>query len=449
MPNFKSLIGKLNVFKDNSALLLPIIIGAVAGLIFIPTQLLSGKLRKQIADKSISVGTRVKSEIKEAVPREQWKEVAKLLQVYENDANQVALLASQTTQRELLSYKLFPEPKDTSVLIFKEFGQQFRSGIEELLVRVNARECPTNTELERALQKSLPSSSSRREPLMGTSTMSSRINPYRMDLYGTSPYGKSSSTSNEVETTIIDEICRQRAESASVYANPAGLNGYEFWGEYKYIDTGRKESVEYCWYYQLAYWVNEDVINTIRTMNSASNSVLTSPVKRLLRVGFTAGEGAYRDYRRSSSMGGATQGADVDRPSYVLSIGQGLTEPCTGRYCNDDFDVIHFNVVVVVGTKSVLPFMKELCSGKQHKFKGFSGDEQERSFKHNQITILESKIRPINREDQTHSLYRYGDEAVVELDLICEYIFNKKGYDEIKPESVKTTMKGEAQTIGQ
>jgi len=26
---------------------------------------------------------------------------------------------------------------------------------------------------------------------------------------------------------------------------------------------------------------------------------------------------------------------------------------------------------------------------------------------------------------------------VVELDLICEYVFNKDGYDAIKPESIK------------
>jgi len=438
MPDFKSMIGKLNVFKDNSALLLPVIIGVVAGLIFIPTQLLNGKLKGQIAERSISMGTKIRSGSEGAVPREQWKEAAKQLRVYENDANQVALLAKQTAQGELLSYKIFPEPKDLSALIFKEFGQRFRSGIDEMLTRVNARECPTNAEIERGLQNSLPRSSSGRGPFTGTSTLYSRV----------SVYGRPSSTSNEVEATIIDEICRQRAESASVYANPAGLSGYEFWGEYKY-DVGRKEAVEDCWYYQSAYWVTEDVIDTVGSMNSGSNSVLTSPVKRLLRVGFTASEGTYRDYRRLSPGGGATQRTNVDRPSYVLSIGQGLTEPCTGRYCNDAVDVIHFNVVVVVGAKAVLPFMKELCSGKQHRFKGFSGDEQERPFKRNQITILESKIRPIDREDQTHSLYRYGDESVVELDLICEYIFNKKGYDEIKPESVKTALKGQTQTTGQ
>ena len=79
--------------------------------------------------------------------------------------------------------------------------------------------------------------------------------------------------------------------------------------------------------------------------------------------------------------------------------------------------------------------MQELCSAKEHKFRGFSGTEQEQTFKHNQITVLETKFKSI--EDQPYSLYDYGEDPVVELDLICEYIFNKKGYEEIKPETVK------------
>jgi hypothetical protein len=89
----------------------------------------------------------------------------------------------------------------------------------------------------------------------------------------------------------------------------------------------------------------------------------------------------------------------------------------------------------------VLPFMQQLCSAKQHKFRGFSGEEQEQVFKHNEITVLESNIRSIERNDTTHNLYRYGEDAVVELDLICEYIFDKKGYEEIKPDSVKESLK--------
>jgi hypothetical protein len=450
MLNFKSLLKKISVLKDNSTFLLPIIIGAVAGLVFIPTQLMSGKLREQIAEKSIAIGRKIRSE--SPVAREQPKVEAKRQQAHANDANQIALKAKQSTQRELLSYKIFPEPNDPSVLIFKEFGQRFRSGIDELLARVNARDCPTEAELERETQGPLgPSRSDRTgssmrtvSPMRTESLIRPSVSASRSSLYSRFPSGL-----NEENDAIIDGVCRERAESASVYANPTDLSGYEFWGEFKYSDAGRRKAIEDCWYHQLGYWVIEDIIDTISAMNSGSNSVLTSPVKRLERISFTKSENIDRSYsyRRSSSGWGSAQKTDGDRPSYVLSIEQGLTEPCTGRYCNDDIDVIHFNVVVVMSTKMVLPFMQKLCSGKQHKFIGFWGNERERIFKHNQITILESSVRAIDREDPVHSFYRYGDDAVVELDLICEYILNKKGCDEIKPASLKTAPKAEGQTV--
>jgi hypothetical protein len=89
-------------------------------------------------------------------------------------------------------------------------------------------------------------------------------------------------------------------------------------------------------------------------------------------------------------------------------------------------------------------FMQELCSAKEHKFKGFAGNEQEQKFQHNQITVLESKF--MSAGDEPYSLYDYGDSPVVELDLICEYIFNKKGYDEIKPETVRQSIIAAADT---
>ena len=397
----KDLVQKLSVLKNYSSLLVPVIIGLVGVLLFVPTQLMSSKLKKQIAAESISIGKRVQSLSKNAVARDQWEVEQEYQQAYESDANQTALLAKQSTQRPFLSYKIFPEPKDTSTLIFEEFGRQFRDGVEMLITRVNARDCPTDAELDRALQGSTLSRSRR-----GMGTRSS----YR--------------GSGEVEATITDVLCREKAESASVYANPADLSGYEFWKEYEYI--GMDEAVKDCWYWQLAYWVIEDVVDTIGAMNSGSNSVFTSPVKRLLAVSFIVSD------RRLKG-----RGVDDRRPSYVLSSMDGLTEPCTGRFSDVDIDVVHFDVVVVISTKAILSFMQQLCSAKQHEFRGFSGEEQERIFRHNQITILESNIKSIDQEDRTHDLYRYGEDAVVELDLICEYIFNRNGYDEIKPESVK------------
>jgi hypothetical protein len=407
IPKLKDLTQKLGFLRNYSSLILPIIITLVGVLLFIPTHLMSSKLKKRMADESISIGKRVQSLSKSTISRNQWEVEQEYQQTYETDANQIALLAKQSSQRQLLSYKIFPEPKDTSILIFKEFGQQFRDAVDGLITRVNALDRPTDAELQRALQ--------------GTG-----LSRFRRSLSWN--IGRGRGKSNEVNATITDVLCREKAESASVYANPADLSGYEFWEGYEY--TGMDTAVEDCWYWQLGYWVIEDIIDTIDALNSSSNSVFTSPVKRLLGISF-----AVSDKRMVRA------GKKSSAPSYVASIEEALTEPHTGRFCNDDIDVVHFNVVVVVSTKAVLPFMQQLCSAKQHKFRGFSGEEQEQVFKHNQITVLESNIRSVDREDTNHAPYRYGEDAVVELDLICEYIFNKNGYDEIKPESIKESLK--------
>ena len=405
ISKFKDLIQRLSFLGNYSSLILPVIIILVAVLLFIPTQLMSSKLKKRIENESISIGERVRSLSESTVSRNQWEVEQEYQQDYERDANRTALLAKQSSQRQLLSYKIFPKPKDTSALIFKEFGRRFRDAVDGLITDVNALDCPTAAELQKGLQgSSLPSSR--------------RALDWKRE--------RSNLGLGEVDATITDVLCRAKAESASVYANPVDLSGYEFWEKYEY--AGMDTAVEDCWYWQLAYWIIEDIIDTIDVLNSGSNSVFISPVKRLLEVNFAA-----------SDKGTGVKAAA--RPHYVRSIEEAFTKPHTGRFCNDDIDVVHFNVVVVVSTKAVLPFMQQLCSAKQHKFRGFSGEEQEQVFKHNQITVLESNIRSIDREDTTHNLYRYGEDAVVELNLICEYIFDKNGYDEIKPESAKKSLK--------
>jgi hypothetical protein len=400
IPKIKDLAQKLGFLRNYSSLLLPVIIILVAVLLFIPTQLLSGKLKKRVENESSSIGRRIRLLSENPVSHSQWEIERKYQQDYRRDANQMVLLAVQSSQRPLLSYKIFPNPKDTSTLIFKEFGWQFRSAVEGLIARMNALDCPTDAELQRSLQGA-------------GSSFSRDMSTIR---------GGADTRTSEINATITDVLCREKAKRASVYANPTDLSGYEFWEEYEY--TGMSAAIENCWYWQLAYWVMEDVIDTVDALNFGSNTVFTSPVKRLMGISFAA----------------ADKGAGA-RPSYVLSTKDGLTQSLTRRVCSDDIDVVHFNVVVVVNAEVILPFMQQLCSAKQHRFRGFSGEDQEQVFKHNQITVLESIIRPIDRASGAHELYRYGEDAVVELDLICEYVFNKNGYDEIKPESVKELLK--------
>jgi len=445
ISQFKDVIRRVNVFKDYSSLLVPAVIGLVGGLLFIPTQLMSSKLKKQMTAKSVAQLKDVKSFSYKAVARGQWKEEQKYQQEYANDANQIAFFARQSAQRQLLSYQVFPEPKEDSPRIFEKFGEQFRSAVDDRIRRINARDCPTEAELQRILE-----SSSGALPSVGRS-----YQPLR----------------SEINVEIVNALCQQKAESASVYANSADLSGYEFWGKpedksdqsvrYKY--TTRDEAVTACWYWQLAYWIIEDVIDTADVLNSRSNTVFTSPVKRLLWV----------SYAPHNLSGGSVRSGEkmVDMPKYVFSIKEGLTEPWTGRVCDDNIDVVHFNVAVVVSRKAVSRFMRELCSAKEHKFRGWDGKGQEQTFKHNQITILASNITSIehggeiyglydsadsmrrgvggvDQQQESHALYRYGEDAVVKLDLICEYVFDKKGFfldkkgsKQIKPNSITELLK--------
>ena len=400
ISRFKVVIRRLSVVRRHSSLFVPVLIGLVGILLFIPAQLMSGKLKKQISQESVANrGRQVTSLRQSAVSNDQWLVERERQQAYKNDANQIMILSEELTKRPLLSEKIFPSPADDSISVFREFGQRFREGVDEMLKRVKAGECPTEEELKRSL-----GIVSRRR-------------------------GRSRSIGGELsgaDDEIREALCLSKAEAANVYCSSSDISGYEFWGEYQY--AGTDEAVEDCWYYQLAYWMIEDIIDAIESVNSSSNSVFESPLKRLFGVDF-------RSAWMTTSSRGKTKS---EGPSYILTIYEGLTVPYTRRVCDGDIDVVHFNVRVVVAADAVLQFTQELCSAKEHIVRGSSEYIQgEKYAKHNQITILEARIASVDREDEDHSLYRYGEDAVVELNLICEYVFSTKGYDELKPVSVK------------
>ena len=454
IPGFKDI---LSVFKNNLWLSMTVIIALIAIVLFIPTRLMSSKLKSKIQTQSVDVGRRVKSESERAVSGGTWKMAQIRQQEHAKDANEIAALAKRSTQRELLSYDIFLDPNISSTLVFQEFGQRYRTALEELIIRANGGDCPTEAEIERDLEDSAVNSSLRPgrssmvggySPMMGGRSRSFRR--YSSGMPSRDTMSRSQMMS-EIEGMVVDDICEKRAKSVSVYVNPVDLCGYEFWGEDKY-SVKIEDGIEDCWYFQLAYWVIEDIFDSIGSVNSSYDNVLTAPVKRVTQMSFNMGvkrpgaTGNVYTGRRRKLGATRTERDDVDKPIYVLSIDEGLTESCTGRFSNEDIDVIHFNFSVVLNIQSVLPFIQGLCGAKEHKFRGFSGKEPGQTFKHNQITVLETKFRSV--EDDPYSLYCYGDDVVVELDLVCEYIFNKEGYEEIKPEMVKKTLLGE-ETTGQ
>ncbi|MBL7187790.1 MAG: hypothetical protein ISS70_15825 [Phycisphaerae bacterium] len=463
IPNFKDILQKLSVFKNNTALLVPVIVALVGILLFIPAQLLSGKLKAQVQKESITAGGAKVDRLRRdfSVPIQPESLDARIV-AHGNDANEISDLGRQSTMRDLLSYDIFPEidVNNFSGLIFVEFGQKFRAGIEGLIESVNGRDCPTQVEIDVGLEAS-SASTNRRRGMFGAG------DPYSMGPAGAAgpmPRGRLGSLPgmrgprSQIDLKIVDQMCQKRAASAFVYVNPSDIGGYDHWLDYKY-DVNMVPAVKDAWYHQLAYWVTEDIFNAIAATNAGHESLLTAPVKRFQSLSFTMGLKRPGSRRTSKavirSLGGrrASQQKDEesDRPAYVVEDRDGLTESLTGRYsvAEGAIDVIHFSITAVVAQKDILLFMQELCSAKEHQFSGYpEGSQPPQTFKHNQITILESKIGALNPDDMLHYYYRYGDDAVVVLDLICEYIFNKAGYEPIVPQAIKDMLASLDETSG-
>lgn len=389
----------LGSLKSYSAMVWPVVI-VLGGAVVMTAALLMGKsFRAKVNRESIPLGTQVKTLVESATPEARIAIEKQYEDAYERDANLIEKLTIESTQRELLSYDIFPQPKDTSAMIFTGFSRKYRQSIEQLAAKANGRDCPSEEELKGISQQ-------------GTS--------------GAGSWSPTAAMAGGDRGKIMEELYQARAKSASVYINCGDIAGYIFWENYQYknLETG----VSDCWYWQLGYWIIEDVFSTAGAMNADSTSVWTSPVKRIESVGFVLPEKLF---------GSGAKTVDQTKPKYIIKPEDQLTEACTGRFSNEDVNVIQFSVVVAADTKAILPFMGKLCSVKEHRWRGISGQEPEQVLKHNQITILESRVKPISMDDPIHQKYRYGPDPVAEVELICEYIFNKKGYEAINPEMQK------------
>jgi hypothetical protein len=398
ISKLKDLLKVFGGFRAYSVLIWPAIILLACGAILTATVLLGRGLKQKVSNESVPIGNKVLSQLKSSPAAKQAEAEKRYQDAYQHDANFIQQLSVQGSERELLSYDIFPQPKDTSTLIFTRFGENYRQGIEAMIRKVNGHDCPSADEIKVATET------------------------------GKSPGAPGNS---DATARIIEEICRARAKSSSVYASPDIVSGYDFWKTYKYSNAD--DSIKDCWFWQIGYWIIEDVFTTVEKMNAGSSNISSSPVKRVERVGFLAPDALLGG---STGVAGGLKVAQ-DRPKYVTKPEEQLTESFTGRISNESMDVVHFSMVVVLSTKAIVPFMRELCSIKERSFRGFTGQEPAKTFKHNQITILESRVKPVISLSVDNQYYRYGAESVAEVEMVCEYIFNKQGYDAIKPESIK------------
>ena len=419
-----------NFFKKYSALLPSIGITVFALLVLLPTMLVIGRSVKKEMSGSVSTATSVTSLLRDVPSKDTPQQVKRYMDRFEEETTQIETLAAESSMRELISYDIFP-PKGTSSQLYTAFGKKYQAAVEKMVDAMNALDAPNDAEV-------------RNQTGNAGGGAGAGMEEYRR---------------RERDITVnpmVEALCLKRAQEIAVYAHPSAFLWYDFWENYEF--AGQQQALEDCWDSQVAFWIYEDIAQTISNMNEGSDKVSSSPVKRLLGVSFSGPVDSGRSgdaYSRSRS----TSTASRDKPNYIISSPASMAStrsPGTGnitmmsnfvsasltkRSGDEDVDVIHFTFSVLVDNRYVLAFMKELCSEKSHVYRvGFKENGEEKNAVHNQITILDTKISAVDKEAPEHELYRYGNGAVMQLDLICEYQFYRKGYDDIKPEPVKKAL---------
>lgn len=406
--------------KKYTALLPSICIVLASLVLFGLIILISGPLKKSMAS-SVSLANQVRSELGSVPSKDKPQQAKFYMDKLEEEANQIETLALQSCRRDLITYEnvIFPKPVDSSAQVFHEFGQKYRSAVGQMFTDIKAMDAPSDAEIRAKTGK-----------------------PMQMGGYGPRGIGGYGARTAAAQDPIIDALCLSRAKEISVYGHPSAFAWYAFWEKYEF--AGESQALEDCWDSQTAFWIYQDVIDTIQKMNGGNSSVDASAVKRLLGVSFSgpvmtgSGKDTFmEDFGRMSN----SPAANRDIPNYVTATlpSYFLASSPTGRISNEELDIVHFAVSVIVDNRFVLAFIKELCSEKPHRYRTdfLETGEVVENARHNQITVLQNTMKVVNPQAPEHELYRYGKGAAIQLDLVCEYQFYRKSYDSIKPEPIQ------------
>ncbi len=324
----------------------------------------------------------------QAVPGDDIIQAQAYADDYQKNLTQMEMWIQETTRRPVLFRAVFPKltnelDKDSR---FEEFAKRYCSFVDSLLRRLRAGTCPSPQEEEQTIARFFE------EHLKG-SAAAAVDEAAQMD-------------------RIRNELCQKRAQDCVLYADTSDFCAYDHWERLPRLATPMYKDA---WYTQLAAWIQEDVVEAIVAINGTSESVLTSPVKRLLEITFTGeppeGEptldeatvqtrtgygrtstsSSLRGYRANRSICVSRRDASsVNKlPIYVTQIqqktnrsfgamgggtGRGsvnyqgiATDPYTGNYSNDIIDVVQFEMGIIIDSTRIKDFIQTLESQKHSK----------------------------------------------------------------------------------
>lgn len=191
-----------------------------------------------------------------------------------------------------------------------------------------------------------------------------------------------------------NEFRRKRAATFKTYMEPDALTVAQ------HMEPTATPTTEDMWYAQVALWVQQDAARAIADINGTGpGGILASPVKHVLRIDVPQGSAMYVTATDRVASAEPPPPETPDQP-----LPQVFAKSPTGRVCSYLYDVVHFEVDVIVDAAAVQRFLQTL----EHR---------------RLVTVLEVNMQNVDEKLSKELNYDYGDKPVVRLALKAEALF--------------------------
>jgi hypothetical protein len=185
--------------------------------------------------------------------------------------------------------------------------------------------------------------------------------------------------------------------------------------------------IEKIWLAQVGLWIQQDVVDAIAKLNSASNAVADSPVKQLLQIYVAPDkETVYVLPTSGGAPAAPAMGGPGAAPASIVAATTD-TEPFprdyavspTGRVCNGVFDVVNFMVVLHVQASDVEKVIAE--------------------FERNRLlTVYQTDIQAVNSAAKQQEGFYFGKKnGIVTLTMKCEELLMRDWSHKLMPPTIK------------
>ncbi len=276
----------------------------------------------------------------------------------------------------------------------------------------------------------------------------------------------------------------QEHSTSSETKSPADIGIYvedlEDLGIPEWVEAPGAPSSEECWFGQVAFWIQQDLVQLFSDLNLASAkrmgqqpSVANATVKRIVYIeidefyyiadleqqlpseipGFGPG---LRDLTGLQSRGGAPMpGWDPFGGMYPAlqprrrRRPRGQITPFTEHSSNDDADVLHFSFSVIIDSRYINEFLDLFSRKNLYTILNVSLSREDVEISGRDFKKFDGSDNFNPGKDAAEDLV-YGTDPIVRLDIDAELLLLRGVYTEDMPEQVKKTVEEQiAQAAGQ